>query len=61
MGLSARWRSDDAARVEFSKIKGEGIKNALLFAVFSRLFLHIMVKNNGGVSENPEKMANFAA
>lgn len=48
-------------RVEFSKIKGEGIKNVLLFAVFSRLFLHIMVKNNGGVSENPEKMANFAA
>jgi len=35
-------------RVEFSKIKGVGIKNALLFAVFSRLFLHIMVKNNQG-------------
>ena len=27
-------------QVEFGKIKGEGIKNVLLFAVFSRLFLH---------------------
>jgi|GluameStandDraft_1065615.scaffolds.fasta_scaffold00522_28 hypothetical protein len=35
-------------QVEFGKIKGEGIKNALLFAVFSRLFLHIVVKNNRG-------------